>query len=44
MYSDAKVKVTLKDGTKKTVELDFTSLAKPGVLSELLNHLLLYFL
>ncbi len=30
MYSDAKVKVTLKDGTKKTVELDYTSLAEPG--------------
>ena len=30
MYSDAKVKVTLKDGTQKTVELDYTSLAKPG--------------
>ena len=30
MYSDAKVKVTLKDGTEKTVELDYTSLAQPG--------------
>ena len=30
MYSDAKVKVTLKNGTEKTVDLDYTPLAQPG--------------
>ncbi|SDO31735.1 hypothetical protein SAMN05518871_11542 [Psychrobacillus sp. OK028] len=30
MYSEAKVKVTLNDGTEKTLNLDYTPLAKPG--------------